>query len=180
MDPGSRQERDRRNKAFLDSPTGWELLKESMTPGEVDPASYTAIYYAGGHGTLWDFTVDQPLANLAAAIYERGGWIAAVCHGPCALLPIKLSSGVGLLQGRDVTGFSNAEEMLIGLRRAVPFLLEDALAQAGGRYRSGMPFLPHVVVSERIITGQNPQSTARLASTLMEQLSKRTTVAGAS
>ena len=44
-------------------------------------------------GTMWDFAQDERLGALAAAVYERGGVVAAVCHGPAALLSAKLASG---------------------------------------------------------------------------------------
>lgn len=48
-----------------------------------------AIFYAGGQGTMWDFADHQELAGMAAAIYEAGGIVGAVCHEPAALVNLK-------------------------------------------------------------------------------------------
>ena len=58
---------------------------------------------------MWDFPEDAGLARIAANIYERGGAVAAVCHGPAGLVNLKLSSGRYLVAGKDVAAFSNAE-----------------------------------------------------------------------
>jgi putative intracellular protease/amidase len=70
-----------------------------------------------------------------------------------------------------VTGFSNAEEAAVKLTDIVPFLLEDALAAAGGRYtKAAEPFVPHVVVGRRLVTGQNPASTRGVAEAVVKLL----------
>jgi putative intracellular protease/amidase len=117
-----------------------------------------AIFYAGGHGTMWDFPDNAQLASIAASIYERGGVVAAVCHGPSGLVNIRLSDGKYLVDGKEVSGFTNEEEKAMGLTDIVPFLLEDKLKSRGAKYSKAAAFQKHVVVSDRLVTGQNPQS----------------------
>ena len=38
-------------------------------------------FYAGGHGTMWDFADNEELAVIAQKIYEKNGIVSAVCHG---------------------------------------------------------------------------------------------------
>ena len=92
-------------------------------PAEVDPHRYQAIFFAGGHGAMWDLPDDRDFLRAAAAIYEGGGVVAAVCHGPAALVNLTLSDGRFLVQGKRVSAFTNAEERSIKLDRVVPFLL---------------------------------------------------------
>ena len=47
---------------------------------------------------------------------------------------MKLSNGELLIKDRPVTGFSNAEEELIGCTQHVPFLLETELINRGAKY----------------------------------------------
>jgi putative intracellular protease/amidase len=62
---------------------------------------------------MWDFPGAADLAKLGAAIYEQGGAVAAVCHGPPALVELRLSDGGYLMEGKNVTGFTNAEETAV-------------------------------------------------------------------
>lgn len=149
---------DPTNAAFLDDEALVTRLHRSLRPDQVDPAAYDAIFYAGGHGTMWDFPDDAALARIAAAVYERGGVVAAVCHGPAGLVNVKLSSGEWLVAGREVAAFTNDEERAVGLAEVVPFLLADRLIERGARHRPAPNFQANVVVSGRLVTGQNPAS----------------------
>lgn len=146
------------NARFLDDPHALARLHESLRPDQIDPARYRAIYYAGGHGTMWDLPGNGRLAAIAAAIYDAGGIVAAVCHGPSGLVDIRLASGAYLVAGKDVAAFTNDEEAAVGLTSVVPFLLATRLVERGARHQPAPNFAPNVVTSERLITGQNPAS----------------------
>lgn len=160
MDPSSEDRKDPANARFLDTPADRDKLARTAALAAVDPARYDAILFAGGHGTMWDFREDREVQRLAAAIHEQGGVVAAVCHGPAALVDVRLSSGEPLVKDRRVTGFSNDEEEAAGLTRVVPFLLESALAERGGRYEKAGLWQEKVVTDGRLVTGQNPASAA--------------------
>src|SRR2546430_14564095 len=80
---------------------------------------------------MWDFPDDADLAGLAARIYERGGVVAAVCHGPSGLVNLRLSDGAYLVAGKRVAAFTNEEEAAGRLTDVVPVLLADALVARG-------------------------------------------------
>ncbi|KAL8948658.1 MAG: hypothetical protein Q9222_005169 [Ikaeria aurantiellina] len=127
---------------------------------------FSAVYFPGGHGPMFDLVNDAQSQRTAREIYEAGGVVSAVCHGPAALLNVKLSDGSYLLKGSTVTGFTNVEEEQMGLKEHMPYLLEDELKQrSGGLFEMTDPWGSKVVTSAdgRIITGQNPGSTAALA-----------------
>ncbi|HEY1015510.1 MAG TPA: type 1 glutamine amidotransferase domain-containing protein [Herpetosiphonaceae bacterium] len=149
--------------AFLDNQQAMAALDAAKRPEEVDPARYAAIFYAGGHGVMWDFADNEPLAAVAAAIYERGGVVAAVCHGPAGLVNIKLADGSFLVAGKEVAAFTNEEEAAVGLTEVVPFLLETALRERDALPRKAPNFEANTVVSGRLATGQNPASAAGVA-----------------
>ncbi len=157
-------------KAFLESAEVTEKLRSTPTPDQVQAADYAAIFYAGGHGVMWDFPDDQGLAAIAASIYENGGVVAAVCHGPAALVNVRLSSTRHLVDGRQVTGFTNEEEAAVELEDVVPFLLEDKLIERGAKFSKADKFEAHVVASERLVTGQNPASATGAAQQVVKLL----------
>ncbi|MBT2235392.1 type 1 glutamine amidotransferase domain-containing protein [Nonomuraea sp. NEAU-A123] len=148
-------------------------LEERAVPrlADLDAASYDAVFYAGGHGTMWDFPDDPDVARLGREVYERGGVVAAVCHGPAALVNLTLSDGSHLVSGKRVAAFTNSEEKAAGVADVVPFLLADALGERGARHEGVGDFEPHVVVDGRLATGQNPASAAPLAQRVVELLS---------
>ncbi|KMM86244.1 Putative intracellular protease/amidase [Pseudomonas taetrolens] len=153
------------DKAFMNR------LGATLKPAEINPDDYIAIYYAGGHGVIWDFPDNTELQALSRSIYERGGVVASVCHGAVGLLNIRLSDGELLIKGKNLTGFSNEEEQLVGLADCVPYLTETELVKCGARYeKADQPWAPYVVTDGRLITGQNPASGGAVAEALLSTL----------
>ena len=146
------------NKAFLDDPVKVGKVENTLTPAEIEPGHYAAIFFAGGHGTMWDFPDHAQLTEIAAAIYKQGGVVGAVCHGPAGLINIKLSDNSYLVAGKTVSAFTNEEEAAVGLSEVVPFLLATKLSDRGASHTKADNFQAHVVVSDRLVTGQNPAS----------------------
>jgi putative intracellular protease/amidase len=95
--------------------------------------------------------------------------VAAVCHGPCALLGVDIGDGKPFLEGKRVTAFSKREEYDYA-REDVPYELEDALISEGADYASAPNWQANVLVDGRLITGQNPASAAPLAEHLLSAL----------
>lgn len=161
---------DPENKEFWEDAYYHNKITHSMTPAQVKPEDYAAIFYAGGHGAMWDLPGNEAIAAIATSIYERNGLVSAVCHGPAALVNIKLSNGSYLVAGKHVNGFSNEEEEAVKLTRVVPFLLEDKLKERGGIYEHSGPWQQHVTVDGRLITGQNPQSAKAVGEAIKKAL----------
>lgn len=158
------------NARLLDDAATMARLHASAAPRDVDPARYAAIFYAGGHGTMWDFPDEATLATVAARIYEQGGVVSAVCHGPAALVNVRLGSGAYLVAGKEVAAFTNDEERAVGLAEVVPFLLADRLTAHGATHRPAANWQSQVVVSERLVTGQNPASAAAVGAAVVKLL----------
>lgn len=163
-------EADAASRAFL-TEHGAELAA-SHAAQSVDPSRYDAIFFAGGHGAMWDLPDDVGFQRVAAAIYERGGAVAAVCHGPAALVNVKLSNGRYLVAGKHVSAFTNDEERAVKLDDVVPFLLADVLKARGAQHEPAPNWQKKVVVSERLVTGQNPASAAGVAEGVIGVLSR--------
>ncbi|NPW36230.1 type 1 glutamine amidotransferase domain-containing protein [Pseudomonas aeruginosa] len=161
------------NAAFWNNPALRSATENTLAPAQIDPDAYAAVFYAGGHATMWDFPGSSELAAIAARIYERGGVVAAVCHGPAGLVNLKLSDSRYLVAGKDVAAFTNDEERAVGLYDAVPFLLAEALQERGARHVPAPNFQAQVVVSERLVTGQNPASAKGVAEAILPLLAER-------
>lgn len=135
------------------------MLAGTASPDGIDPADFDALYFTGGHAVMWDFPGDPGLQRIARDIFERGGIVSSVCHGYCGLLDVTLSDGTLLVAGRRVTGFSWREEILAGVAKKIPYDAEEEMKRRGARYEKALlPFVPHVVVDGRLVTGQNPAS----------------------
>ena len=158
------------NRKYWDDPEWQDKMSTTMKPSQVNPEEYSAIFYAGGHGAMWDFPNNTALAKIAQAIYENGGLVAAVCHGPAGLLPIRLSDGTFLVKGKKLVSFTNAEEEANGTAKIVPFLLQTALVEEGAIFQEQAPWSDNVVVDGRLLTGQNPMSALSLGKAILAAL----------
>ncbi len=145
-------------------------LTLTLKLSDVKVADYDAVFYPGGHGPLWDLVKDAQSIALLEAFQQAGKPIALVCHAPCALLKVKLPNGDLLLNGKNVTGFSNTEEAAVKLTEVVPFSLEDELIKAGAHYSKGPDWGVYVQIDGFLITGQNPASSAGAGKALLQLL----------
>lgn len=163
---------DQSTRNHLADPAFMQRLKTTLAPSVIHPSQYKAIYYTGGHGTMWDFPTNKALQNISEQIYRQGGIVSAVCHGVGGLLPLQDENGKPLIAGRTVTGFANIEETLSGIKSQVPFSLQNGLIERGANYKQAfVPFTSYVVSDDRLITGQNPQSSKEIAEAVVKRLS---------
>jgi len=146
-----------------------QRMAHSRKLSEVDVLDYDAIFFPGGLGPMVDIAHDADVKRAVARAWDGGKLVAAVCHGPAALLGVTLADGAPLLRGRKVTGFSNDEEANYAAAD-VPFLLEDALRAEGAEHSAAAPWQEKVVVDGRLLTGQNPASGAALARAMVKAL----------
>ncbi|WP_277041731.1 type 1 glutamine amidotransferase domain-containing protein [Turicimonas muris] len=148
------------NMEFKNNAQYQAKLANTLKPAEVVPSDYCGMYYAGGHGAMWDLPNNPELQNICGTIYTNGGVIGAVCHGPAGLVNVKLPNGQYLVSGKNVNCFTNSEEDAVGMSNVVPFALETAIRDRGGIFQRSDNFQSHVVTNDRLVTGQNPASAA--------------------
>jgi len=161
-------EKDPAQTDFLAS-ASYRRMAHSRKLSEVDVLDYDAVFFPGGLGPMVDITGNPQVQAAVRRAWTGGKVVAAVCHGPAALLGVTLDDGTPLVRGRKVAGFSTAEED--GYARAdVPFDLESALRDEGALYESAAPWQPKRVVDGRLITGQNPASGALVGEAIVEAL----------
>ncbi len=151
-------------------------LGSSVTLESVQDEDFDAIFIPGGHGPMVDLAHDKVLHDLVARHDTGGKLIAAVCHGPAALVYAHRANGAPFLEGRRATGFTDAEERLAGLHDKVPFLLEDVMKSKGADFHSALlPMLSHIEHDGNLLTGQNPRSSDAIAKAMVQALAKPAT-----
>jgi len=108
--------------------------------------------------------------KLIEIMLGAGKPVALVCHAPGVLRHATRPDGRPLVEGKNVTGFTNTEEEAVGLTKIVPFLVEDELKAKGGKFSKAGDWASHVVIDGLLITGQNPASSGPTATALLDRL----------
>lgn len=162
---------DDTNRRYWNDEAFRAAIRTTARLDDVDPARYAAIFFAGGHGAMWDLPQSSAVDRVTRSVFEAGGAVAAVCHGPAALVNVRLSDGRYLVAGRNVSAFTDSEERTVGLDKTVPFLLASTLVERGATHHPAADWTSKVVVDGRLITGQNPQSATGVGEALRDLLS---------
>lgn len=155
---------------FRNDPRAQEDLANTTKLAGLSASDFDAVFYPGGHGPMWDMPDNDASIALLEAFVRGDKPVGAVCHAPVALTNVRRHDGSYLVDGKRVTGFTNSEEAAVGLTEVVPFLLEDKLKERGGQYDKDEDFAPYVLVDGKLITGQNPASSAPAAEELLKLL----------
>lgn len=172
IDPRSLEAIDEDGRAFLDAfaPNSDTTVEGTLSLADINPADYNAVFFAGGHGTMWDFPIHENVKKVGETIYANGGVVAAVCHGPAALIQMTTPEGAPLVQGKTIAIFTDDEERAVELEDVVPFLLETKLRELGANIQLAPNFQPNVAVDGRLVTGQNPASATGTAEGVLQAL----------
>jgi putative intracellular protease/amidase len=166
-EPGFQTDFTRRFEADADA---MAQLASTVQLGSVSQDGFDTVFYPGGHGPLWDLAEDPDSIALIESFLAAGKPLALVCHAPGVLRHVRSPAGRPLVEGKQVTGFTNSEEAAVELLDVVPFLVEDELKAKGGIYSRGEDWASYVVRDGLLITGQNPGSSAEAAAVLLERL----------
>ncbi|MGO4915942.1 type 1 glutamine amidotransferase domain-containing protein [Pseudogemmobacter sp. W21_MBD1_M6] len=145
-------------------------LATTLKLSDVTESGFDAIFYPGGHGPLWDLAEDVDSKRLIEAFAAADLPVGAVCHAPAVFRHTLGTDGKPLVSGRRVTGFTNTEEDAVGLTNIVPFLVEDMLKANGGTYEKGADWASFVLRDGKLVTGQNPASSAAAAQEILALL----------
>lgn len=153
-------------------------LAATLPTASVKAGDYAGVLVIGGKGAMFDLPGDTALQSVIAAVWQQGGVVGAVCHGPAALVDVRLADGRRLVDGRQMTGFTQEEEALFGKRWAKEFAfqLEPQLRGYGARWQEAPLMMPKVVVDGRLVTGQNPYSTAAMTEAFVQATGRQPVV----
>lgn len=167
---------DPTNIAFLND-EGLQKMKHTDSIESIPSlADYDAVFIPGGLAPVVDMPDNATVQNILSSMYDSGKVVSAVCHGPVALINVRLKDGSYLVDGKNVTGFSIAEEENYA-KEDVPFELEDALRARGGKYSAMAPWQAYSITDGRLVTGQNPASAQSVAERVIAILESSEAVA---
>jgi putative intracellular protease/amidase len=147
-------------------------LAATVKLSDMKSEDFDTVFYVGGHGPMWDLVDNPDSIALIESFYNSGKPVAAVCHSSAVFHRV-MYQGEPLVKGKRVTGFTNGEEEAVNLTHVVPFLVEDELKRVGGNYEKAADWAPFAIVDGRVVTGQNPASSAVAARALVELLAAR-------
>lgn len=158
--------------AFLNDTQIQNVVKNSIPLAEINPDDYEAVYFVGGKGTMFDFPNNSDIKRIAKSLYQNNKVVSAVCHGPAALINITLDNGEYLLANKNISGFTNDEELMLipDAKEVFSFLLQDKLIEQGANFQQGNSYLEKVSQDGKLITGQNPWSVWRMAEMVISEL----------
>ena len=158
------------NRRFQDDEAAQQQFKTTLKLDQVKASDFDAVFFPGGHGPLWDLATNETNGRLILDFLDSNKPVAAVCHGPAALI-VAEQLQPGLLKGRRITCFTNAEEALSFKTNNIPYKLETRLKELGADFHSAtVPFTSHIETDGLLITGQNPLSAGPTAKALIEAL----------
>lgn len=160
------------NQAFLADSQAVRKLDNTLNLSTVQSDNYNGLFIVGGKGAMFDLPDNKHLQHIIRDLYQMGGTVAAVCHGPAALVNVKLDNGRYLIADKKINGFTNEEEHVFTSQwvSEFDFLLEDKMKQRGALFEHSPMMLSHVAIDKGLITGQNPSSTVDTAEALLTSL----------
>ncbi|HEY6881723.1 MAG TPA: type 1 glutamine amidotransferase domain-containing protein [Polyangiales bacterium] len=168
VDPRSKTANTDASKWFYEVGDGAKLLTTSIKIADIK-GDYDAYFVVGGHGAMWDLPNTPELAALLSKAYENNHVVAAVCHGPAALVNVQVH-GEPLVKDKRVTAFTNDEEAQVKLEGVVPFSLQDKLIELGAKFERRPEFTPNAIADDHLVTGQNPASSVEAADLVLTLL----------
>jgi putative intracellular protease/amidase len=166
VDPGSIKptgQNDALVDRFLADPAAQALVGTTHVASSQDAATFDAVFFPGGHGTMWDLPTDKGVTQAVEAAFAAGKLIASVCHGAAGLVTARRADGASVVKDMRVNSFTDAEEEAVGLAKVVPFQLESRLRALGAKFEGAANWQAFAVQDGQFITGQNPQSSALVA-----------------
>ena len=160
------------NRRFNEDITAIQAFENTIPLSEIHAKGFDALFFPGGHGPMWDLAENEDCGNMILNFLNSEIPVAAVCHGPAALLSAE-KLRPGLLDGVKLTGFTNAEEVMVLRHNVIPYKLETRFKEIGAKFSSAfVPYTPYVVQDGLLVTGQNPSSAGKTAKLLIDLLEK--------
>jgi putative intracellular protease/amidase len=158
------------NRRFQEDAVAQRKFNDTRKLEQVNVAEFEALFIPGGHGPIWDLATNVTSGQIILEFLSAGKPVAAVCHGPAALIKAA-ELQPGLLHGKRVTAFTNTEETMSMRSDNVPYKLETRLKELGADFHSALvPFTSHVEKDGLLITGQNPLSAGPAARAVIKAL----------
>jgi putative intracellular protease/amidase len=147
-------------------------LESPVALSAVNVAGFDAVVLPGGHGPMADLATDSDLGALLIEANDAGTIIAPFCHGPAGLLSATAKDGSFAFADRQLTVFTDEEELTGGTGKNTPWLVATTLAERGAIVKAGPAWSSYVVRDGNLISGQNPQSSEAVAAAVVAALAE--------
>jgi putative intracellular protease/amidase len=155
---------------FLTDVDFQSALRHARKLEDVDPAETTGILYPGGYGPMFDLRRDKDSIGLIESLFADNKPVATICHGASVLLDATKPDGSALVDGMNLTSFTDSEEAAVSMVEFVPYLVETELRKKGAQFSKTEDWGDHSVQDGYLITGQNPASSAAVANKVLAML----------
>lgn len=145
-----------------------EKANSSISPSQVNPNNYWAVFIGGGYGVMFDVADNQKIHSIIRNIYETGGVIGVGGHGSAGIVNVSLSNGEFLVKGKKIAGFPNSTEKTKSWAKQgtlLPFLIESQLNKNGAiaQNKKTLKDKHAVITDQRIISTMFLPSAALVA-----------------
>ncbi|MGK0364554.1 MAG: putative intracellular protease/amidase [Saprospiraceae bacterium] len=149
-------------------------MKNTLTPNQINPQSYKAVYYVGGGSAMFGVPENEEIQKISMSIYEDNeGVVSSVCHGTAGIVNLKTEDGKYLVVGRKVSGYPDSfEREGAEYFESFPFLIQKTIEERGGDFKFSPRNNSHVEVEGRLVTGQNHLSSAAVAAEIIKLIQK--------
>lgn len=156
-----------------------DKANNTLTPAEVKPEQYWAVFSGGGYGVMFDVAQNVEIQTIIAKIYQAGGIVGVGGHGAASIANVKLAGGDYLVKGKKVAGFPDSTELDKPWAKhgtLLPFLIESRLRENGAlaQNKDTLADKHEVVIDQRIVSTMFLPSAALVAKEmiLLQQQSK--------
>jgi putative intracellular protease/amidase len=166
------RDRARRAVEFLDALPGMHHPGNLAELTDEQILAFDAVFIPGGHGSMADLPTNPDVGRVLRLAHGAGKPIAALCHGPAALLSAPDVDGEWMFDSYRITAFTDEEEDQTKAGKiGMPWYVEAALKNRGAIFDDGdAAWVSHVVVDRNVITGQNPGSAEAVSGALLKRL----------
>lgn len=154
---------------FKEETNALNQLANTLSAKQASNNHYDALFIVGGDGAVFDLPFDTNTQQWITSFAQANSPIAAVCHGPAALIDIKLSDGSYFVANKFVNSFTAVEDYAFKKENIdkYPVIVQTELEKRGANFVSNKPMLPFVQSDGNLITAQNPMSVAKAAEALL-------------
>lgn len=162
-------------KKYLYDGSFMDLLESTKRPDEVKSSDYQAVYYSGGGSAMFGVYDNRQIQKVVMEVYEQNnGIVSAVCHGTAGIVNLKKNDSSFLVNGKQISGFPDLFENRDGAYfKEFPFSIEEAITKHGGNFSySEEGWDGYTQADGRLITGQDPSSSALVAQKVVAALNK--------
>jgi putative intracellular protease/amidase len=137
---------------------------------------FAGIFIPGGHAPLADLGDNPELGRILLHFHQENKPLAALCHGPFALLSTKYGpSKEFAYKGYKLTAWSDTEEKLMEtifrgeIQKVAATLQENGADMQEGVAKS----LGSITVDREVVTGDNPTSANAIGDKFLEMMAAR-------